>query len=155
MSVAPALYDSARAGADFGSLDESARAELASALAKVRSEGLTRPALSHSQFRYELWSKGRLLQASVLAAFFPRDARNRPYLDYFEAVAGQSAVEVAGSDDLRETISTISRGPYSPAPEGIIVALGFPGIVLDGYLRSVLFMRDAGPLDVLPAWVGQ
>lgn len=152
--VAPAIIEQARAGIAFDRLDDSVRRDLAEAVSATREDSLVNAVRGHSRFRYELWSKGRLAQTHAAASHFPGAYdRNHPYLAY----AGTRGVVPAGSagDDARSVLGTIAAAPYAPPSEAIIIAMAFPGVLVDGYLRSLLFMRDSGPLAVLPAWVGQ
>lgn len=155
-SVSSELAEQAGSGVAFDALDAHARQELARAAEATREAGLVEAVLGHSQFRYELWSKGRLAQTHAVASYFPdADDHNHPYLEFYRSPAASQADGNPDANDARHVLGGIARAPYVPATEAIIVAMPFPGVLVDGYLRSAVFMRDGSPLDILPAWVGQ
>lgn len=110
----------------------------------------------HETFVLEEWSKGRLCMCYALSHFnTPARARQMHYYDFLEWP--REVLPNGAPDDLDPRIhaATIRRDPERKFGEAAIAVAGYPNILVDGYLRSILFMRDAPITTRFPIWVGQ
>jgi len=111
---------------------------------------------AHHTYVLDIWSKGRLCQASTMVHF--GGGSQRTYIPYLDFLHGERLVSPDGAPDANDPRTEADSVPQDPTrgiPEwGCIAVNDFPNVLIDGYLRSVLFMRDAPRDALLPVWVG-
>lgn len=108
----------------------------------------------HHGFVLQLWSKGRLCQCNALQFFnTPARARPMPFYDFLNWARNTGPDGKPDPNDPRTVADTIPLGSFKITEAPIAVG-EFPNMLIDGYLRSVVFMRDAPADAMLPVWVG-
>lgn len=140
----------AEAGVGFEDIESGHRALLARVIDEVRHSAILD---YHVAYQLQNWSKGRLCQATV-AAHFNNDIAALPYYDFYLREPRTDENGATDQHDPRAQARSIQAGKPEPCAWGAITIYEFPGLIVDGYLRSVLFMRDADPHATLPVWVG-
>ena len=129
--------------------------ELVRMLDGGRGQPFASNADQHPQYICSSWTKGQLAQTWALPAYNPPDKRNPiPYYDFYIGPRNTGPGGSAEDSDARIAADKITPPADLSGHEPVIV-IGRPGayILLEGYLRSVLFMRDAGPAQRLLVWV--
>lgn len=145
------LREQSVSGVPFAQLAPWQWEKLAQALLVVRGADYMVPLDRHDHFCLEPWSKGRLCQSFVVAQFnLPQRNSFLPYYDFLNmAPADDDAL------DPRSELRRLPPGGMGPLREAPIAVEQFPCVLIDGYLRSLVFMRDAPATAVLPVWVGK
>lgn len=144
----------ARAGLRFEQLEGTDRQRLGDAIAQVRGPGLAAAMDTHATFRLENWSAARLAQCFVVSQFdLPHRARQLPYYDFLLAAEVPAIRGLMAPDDPRVRADAGPAAPFAGS-EAAVCVYPFPGVLVDGYLRGVLFFRHASPEATFPIWVG-
>jgi hypothetical protein len=136
----------------FDQLGRAQRMRLANVLDAVRTQ-LAEMADMHHSYVLDAWSKGRLAQAFAVSHFnTPSRIGHLPFLDFLNR-APEAGPD--GAPDGGDPRVVADRVTDSAMPEwGAIAVSDFPNLLIDGYLRAVLFMRHAPDSATLPVWVG-
>lgn len=142
----------AATGVAFEQLSPGQRQKLVGLLHLVRTQ-LPDTADMHHTYVLDAWSKGRLCQAFAISHFnTPSRIGHLPFLDFLNR-ARDTGPDGAPDDSDPRVVADQVRS--STAPEwGAIAVSEFPNLLIDGYLRAILFMRDAPDAATLPVWVG-
>jgi hypothetical protein len=151
----PALMRKANSGVPFANLGAREHDELVQALPLARH-----PAFIASidqcaaQYEFQRWSKGQLCHAWALPAFNPpAKIQPIPYYDFFIRRPDTGPGGQPEDTDPRVTYARAAIA-FNPHHEAVIV-VGQPGhyVLLEGTLRSVIFMNSAGNSQRLNVWV--
>lgn len=150
------LRAQALSGAPFSQVAPSHWEKLAEAIATARGASYLLAVDRHKHFRLEPWSKGRLCQSFVVAQFNPPD--RKLFLAYYDfLIAPPGLTDDGRPDELdpRAELRRLPPGGLGPLREAAVAVEDFPSLLIDGYLRSLVFMRDAPATAKLPVWVGK
>ncbi len=140
-------------GPPFETLDPAHHEILANAL-RISRAALLSELEQHDGFSLQLWSKQRLCQCSALQYFnTPARARPLPFTDFLERQSNTGSDGAPDKLDPRTAADTVPPGSLRSTEAPIAVGT-FPHMLVDGYLRSIVFMRDAPADALLPVWVG-
>jgi len=146
------LDDMAAAGVDFERMSKKHRQRLVDLLHAVRP-GLPALVDTHHGYVLDSWSKGRLCQAFAIAHF--NTPLRETYLPFFDFLNRARDTGAGGTQETSDPRVAADKVTDSTMPEwGAIAVFDFPNLLVDGYLRAVLFMRDAPNSATLPVWVG-
>jgi hypothetical protein len=150
------IYDAAAAKNPFSTLLPADHDELAKMLDRGRDPALTAMVDSSPLYRSEAWTKGQLAHTWALPAFNPPAKRSAiPYYDFYTGRPNTGPAGTAEDSDPRVAARAIPYGtPFNQSHEPVIV-IGEPGkyVLLEGYLRSIIFMRSSDPSHRLLVWV--
>jgi hypothetical protein len=150
------IHDAAAAKNPFTTLHPSDHDELVRMLDRGRDPMLTAMVDSSPMYRSEAWTKGQLAHAWALPAFNPPAKRSTiPYYDFYTGRPNTGPAGTAEESDPRVAARNIPYGtPFNQHHEPVIV-IGDPGkyVLLEGYLRSIIFMRSSDPSHRLLVWV--
>ena len=150
------IYDAAAAKNPFSTLPQSDHDELVKMLERGRDPALTAMVDSSAMYRSEAWTKGQLVHTWALPMFnTPAKQRPIPYYDFYSGRPNTGPAGIAEDSDPRVAARNIPYGtPFDQNHEPVIV-VGKPGeyVLLQGYLRSIIFMRSSDPSHRLLAWV--
>jgi hypothetical protein len=137
------LLEKARLHVPFSSLTAEERDQLLEYAPHSSRRGLMARLNNHSQYRLEHWTKSQISATRTIHAY-----DSVPYEDF---LAGSSKPGDENSD-AREAAKKL---PYYPATWEAGMVVGTPGdyILLDGYTRSVVFMKEAPRGDKFAIWV--
>jgi hypothetical protein len=147
------LDEMAARGVDFDLLQPGQKRRLAELLHLARI-GLPDIVDRHQGYMLQLWSEGRLCQASTISHFnTPAQKYFMPYFDFLHWARDIGPNGTEDPADPRIVADSVPVGAPSTSPWGAIAVAEFPNVIVDGYLRSILFMRDAPRTATLPVWV--
>lgn len=147
------LYELAAEGVDFDLLETNQKRRLAELLHLARS-GLPDIVDRHHSYVLQPWSKGRLCQAYAISHFnTPAQTHFMPYYDFLHWARDIGPNGTEDTFDPRIVADSVPAGFGTPSSWGAIAVSDFPNVIIDGYLRSVLFMRDAPLTAKFPVWV--
>lgn len=146
------LDEMAADGVDFEQLNSGHRQRLVGLLHAVRPD-LPTSVDTHHGYVLDTWSKGRLCQAFAIAHF--NTPLRKTYLPFFDFLNRARDTGPGGTPEAGDPRVAADAIAGSTVPEwGAIAVFDFPNLLIDGYLRAVLFMRDAPDSATLPVWVG-
>ncbi len=150
------IHDMAAARNPFAAITAADQNELVKMLEKGRGPEVAATIDASPHYRCEAWSKGQLCQSFALPAFNPpAKVKPIPYYDFYIGTPNTGPGGTAESSDPRVIAGAIPPGtPFQEFHEPIIVS-GSPGnyLLLEGYLRSIIFMRAAHASQRLLAWL--
>ena len=109
-----------------------------------------------STYECQAWTRGQLAQAWALPAYNPPDKKVPiPYYDFYTGVTNTGPGGLAEDSDARVAAKLIASDLPAPLDEEPAIMIGVPGLymLLEGYLRSVLFMRSSDLSRRLLVWV--
>lgn len=108
----------------------------------------------HATFVLRQWSKGELAGAFADKHFnTPQRADPLPFSDFLSWPRNTGPNGETVSSDPRVVADSLPLGTAPSTPEAPVAVAG--NRIVDGYLRCILFYRDAAPSATLPIWVGQ
>jgi hypothetical protein len=149
------IYDLAMAKNPFPALTASDQAELVKMFDRARPERAAEVDRSEL-YRCEAWTKGHLAQCWALPEFNPPTRRHPiPYYDFYLAAPNANARGGIEEEDPRAEAMRIPSGtPFNQFHEPAVVvgSLGDYHLI-EGYLRSILFMRAGDLSQRLLVWV--
>jgi hypothetical protein len=150
------LLAKATARVPFCKLPPDEQQRLAPALLAVRNEGFANN-IDGSGDTYECkaWTEDDLTRSWALPAFNPpAKAHCVPYRDFYNGEPNTGPGGTAEDSDPRVAVQKLEPQAQYQQTEPVIV-VGQPGnyILLDGYLRSLLFMKSPDKTKRLLAWV--
>ncbi len=157
VGVGPAhIHDRANAKNPFSTLMQADHDELVKMLGRGRDPTLTPNVDLSPTYRCEAWTKGQLAHAWALPAFnTPSKQRPMPYYDFYTGRPNTGPGGLAEDSDPRVAARAVPYGtPFNQQHEPVIV-IGQPGeyVLLEGYLRSIIFMRSSDASHRLLVWV--
>jgi hypothetical protein len=144
----------ALAGTPFEDLPPDCHQILGDAVTATRTR-LIRLMEQHRRFVLKHWSKHELAN-SYADAYFNTPRREIPlrFGDFLRWPRGTGPDGRPAMDDPRIVADGIAPGTV-PFTDAAPIAVGSGGdLIVDGYLRCILFMRDAPASARLPVWVG-
>jgi len=150
------LLEKTAAGIPFCRLSGEEQKQLATALHAAKTEAYI-SSVDHSAETYECngWTEHDLMEAWALPLFnFPDQRECIPYRDFYQVGVDAAAGIHLGEGDPRVAARSVPvAGRYEQA-EAVIV-IGHPGeyLLLEGYLRSLLFMKSPDKSKRLLAWL--
>ena len=139
----------------FDSLLAAEQDELVRMLDGGRGQPFASNVDQHPEYICSGWTKGQLAQTWALPAYNPPAKRDPiPYYDFYIGPRNTGPGGSAEDSDARIAADKITPPADLSRHEPVII-IGRPGvyILLEGYLRSVLFMRDANPVQRLLVWL--
>lgn len=144
----------ARARMGFDELAPGDRQRLADAIAQVRGPGLAAAVDEHDGFRLEHWTAARLAQCFVVSQFdLPHRERHVPFYDFLLATEVPALSRLMAPDEPR-VLAGMAPNLQLDGLEAAVAVYPFPNVLVDGYLRSILFFRHGTPDARFPIWVG-
>lgn len=148
----PDLLASAQRGDDFSAVDQKHWATLSTLLTKARpGEYLHLDLLKWSRFKCAYWTKADLDEALAIRAFNKQQNRPLPYVDFFQRTPDTGPNETAENSDPRiEAFRTPDTLQTQPA---VAVLCGSKYLLVDGYLRSIIFRRQRDLSLRFAVWV--
>lgn len=151
-SLSTSLRDKVAKQADFSDLLLSERAELVHMLSSGPRNGLAAMLDSVETFRCSAWSKDDLGRVWAIRAFDPNGKQHIiPYLSF---LAGPRLAN--DPNDPRSTADQVATTtPFKQDTPGIVTSLSSVPVLVDGYCRSVLFMRSENTHERFLVWVPQ
>jgi hypothetical protein len=137
------LLEKARLHVPFSSLTADERAQLLDYAPNSSRRGLMARLGNHANYRLEQWDKSQVSATRTTQAY-----GSVPY-DEFLAGGCKPGEEAT---DAREAAKTL---PYYPGTceAGMVVCKPGDYMLLDGYTRSVVFMKEAPPGATFAVWV--
>jgi|SRR5271154_1225894 len=137
------ILEKARLHVPFSSLTAEERDQLLEYAPHSSRRGLMGRLNNHSQYRLEHWEKSQISAIRTIHAY-----GSVPYEDF---LAGSSKP----GDEAIDAREAAKKLPYYPATWEAGMVVGKPGdyILLDGYTRSVVFMKEAPRGDKFSIWV--
>jgi len=109
-----------------------------------------------STYECQAWTRGQLAQVWALPAYNPPAKKTPvPYYDFYIGAPNTGPGGTAEDSDARVAAKRIPLDLPPPPDEEPVIMISVPGayILLEGYLRSVLFMRSADLSRRLLVWV--
>jgi hypothetical protein len=131
-------------GTPFAALPRDALPLLAGALRAVRIAGFVDGLDASPSYRLTGLAKRQLLRLWVIPLFSPGGQSPARYALFY---AGRPL----DAGDPRALLAGRPAGPHRPGPPVIVGAFHDGGRLVEGYFRSLVFMRDAPPDALLPA----
>lgn len=151
------LHDMAASGQPFSNLQIEDWPELVVMLVAGRNPQFVGQVDSSPSYVCEGWDQNRLLSARALSLFNP--GGNRLPISYRDFYAGQPLVAADGQPDASDPRAAIASivipQEYSQDEPVIVIDDGDHYLLLEGYLRSLLFMRSLDRTAELLVWVPQ
>lgn len=150
------LLEKAAAGIPFCRLSADEQARLIPALHVAKTEAYI-SSVDQASNTYECkgWTEGDLMNSWALSLFNRPEKRVCiPYRDFYHGHPGADPAVDLDDGDPRVAVLTVPPEADYRQLEPVIV-IGKPGeyILLEGYLRSILFMRSRDKSKRLLAWV--
>lgn len=151
------LVQKAQSSVPFDALTQSERDELVQALLVSRHPTFVANIdQSAPKYQFQQWTKGQLCQTWALPAFnAPAKAEAQPYYDFFIRWPDTGPSGEPEDSDPRVVFAR-SAILFDPNHEPVIF-VGQPSryVLIEGTLRSVIFMHSPGNAFRLNAWVPQ
>lgn len=150
VNLSAGLRDRASKKADFSDLLPSERAELVRMLSSGPRNGLAASLDAIETFQCSAWSKEELVRIWAISAFDPNGKQHIiPYLSF---LAGPRLSN--DPNDPRSAADLVATTiPFKQDTPGIVTSLSSVPVLVDGYCRSVLFMRSENTLERFLVWV--
>lgn len=150
------VFEYARANKPFEELDESDTSHLVTMNEHYRA-GFQEALATSEVYECAAWTKDELSRVLTIPVLDPqRKNRNVPFLSYAIAPPFRrpdGTVEMTDPRAVAETIPLDKRTlQHEPVPA---IRVNGRYMLLDGYLRSILFMRSEDPDATLLAWIPQ
>ncbi len=135
------LLEKAQLHIPFSSLTADEQAQLLEYAPNSSRRGLMGRLAGYALYRLEHWDKSQLLATHTTHAF-----GSVPYADFFAADP---------ADDANDPRAAAKHLPYYPGTWEAAIAVQEHGgfMLIDGYTRSVVFMKEAPDGARLPVWV--
>jgi hypothetical protein len=150
------LLQKAAAGIAFCQLDAVERRRLQAAL-QVAKTGPYIESVDGSADAYECkaWSEDDLMNAWALSLFnLPEKSQCIPFRDFYRVEPNTDAWLLLDDGDPRVAVRAVPTAvPYQQSEPVIIIGRAGEYLLLEGYLRSLLFMKSPDPSKRLLAWV--
>ena len=150
------IHDMAAAKNPFSVLTPADHDELVKMLERGRHPEFTSYVDGSPMYRCEAWTKGQLAHTWALPVFdAPAKKKLVPYYDFYIGTPNTGAGGTAEDSDPRVAARTIPQGtPFNQAHEPVVI-VGKPDqyVLVEGYFRSILFMRFGDLSQRLLAWV--
>jgi hypothetical protein len=136
------LLDKAQSHIPFASLSPQEHAQLLEYAPNSSRRGLMGRLAAHATYHLEHWTKPQLSAAHTTHHF-----GDLPYDKFFAA-----AYTPGDKDDPHEAAKSL---PYYPGTWEAAMAVGHPGnyMLVDGYTRSLVFMRQAAADATFAIWI--
>jgi hypothetical protein len=149
------IHDAAATGRPFSQLMPADIDELVTLLPRVREREFLDAVDAHPSYRCKALTRGQVAQLHVLPTFWPKGhvpTAYMPYMDFYFQTFGR------GNVGPRSDPRVIAHGIDPSAPLGeqepvIVIRVGRRHLLIEGYLRSVLFMRHPDRNLRLRAWL--
>lgn len=150
--ISQAILDCADNHAAFEDVDKSHWAELDSLLDRARpNEQLHTLLRQWPSFECARWSKGDFASVLAIPAFNKAQGRPFPYIDFYNGLPDTGANQRAEESDPR--VQAFRTPDYPQTEPGVAQLLNGQLILVDGYLRSIIFMRQKNPDLRFAVWV--
>lgn len=150
---APAhLLASAQRGEAFSTVDQKHWATLSTLLDKARpAEYLHRDLLTWRRFKCAYWTQADLDGALAIHAFNKQQGIPLPYAEFFQRTPDTGLNQTAENSDPRvQAFRTPDTLQSQPA---VAVLCNSRYLLVDGYLRSIIFRRQRDPNLRFAVWV--
>jgi hypothetical protein len=151
------LLDAVRRGDLFDTIGPQEWPTLSQLLDHARpNEYLHRELLKWPKFRCAYWSASELDSALAIRAFnMPHQAAPFPYKDFYAGLPNTGTNgTVWGFSEPSDPRVQAFRTPDAPQSEpGVAIEFQSQYLLVDGYLRSVVFRRQRDPLLRFAVWV--
>lgn len=146
------LLSSAKQGDAFSTIDQKHWATLSNLLDQARpSEYLHRELLKWSSFQCANWTQAELDGALAIRAFNKLQGIPLPYADFYERTPDTGPNQTAENSDPRVQAF---RSPDTPqAQPAVAILFNSRYLLVDGYLRSIIFRRQRDPDLRFAVWV--
>jgi hypothetical protein len=144
-----AVVDLADRSTRFGDLPRSELPELAAALEAVRPPAFVDLVRRYGADRYECvhWRLSQVLNCRTLPQY-----GTVPFYTFLAQPMARDAANEPRRSDPRYVANAVPESEVSAVAEpAIAVVIGKHPILVDGYLRTILWLRKPG--DALPVWV--
>ncbi|MGJ4905499.1 hypothetical protein ACQR0V_28305 [Bradyrhizobium sp. HKCCYLS2058] len=146
------LQKLAEGGARFEELPDADKDILAS-IAEKRQSGFLQNVTGVNEFVCEEWTREDLLKTDVIPALSPKKDRVIPYSEFITNPSFTVGGKPEWSDPRHSADSWPKDKPFSQDEPALAVTRGGKKILLDGYGRSVIFMRHGKDTDRFLVWV--
>lgn len=151
-NAAERLQKLAKDGARFENLPETDKDILAS-IAEKRHSNFLQNVAGVKEFICEEWTREDLLESDVIQTLSPNKDRIIPYREFINNPPIMIDGEPEWSDPRYSADSWQTGKPFSQDEPALAVRFGEKKILLDGYGRSVLFMRHGRDTDRFFVWM--
>ncbi|MFK4625709.1 hypothetical protein ABIF50_009015 [Bradyrhizobium diazoefficiens] len=148
------LQDFAQNGGKFADVSDADK-DILAAIAEKRQPGFLDAVKGVKEFVCEEWTKQDLLDTMVIPALSPKKDHNIPYSDFIK----NPPYMVGGKPEWSDPRHSAESWPQGKAftQDEPAVAMNYPGtskkMLLDGYGRSVIFMRYGKDNDRFLVWM--
>jgi hypothetical protein len=147
------LQEKAAAGIPFSDLHEGDWNQLVRMLSVGHNENYVMSIDICDRYVCKAWTKDRLAQVWAVSDFNPLEKRCIPYMVFYESPPNTGPDGSPQDDDPRVAARAIPHDlPFDQKEPVIVVRMDGFDILLEGYLRSILFMRSNDPAAVLLVW---
>lgn len=138
-------YVGTTSAAQFEDLTPAEKTALVNALVGYRGDFVNH-ARQYAKYELQDWTKPQLERAYTVSRMAPNRNSNIPFLSFLACPRFQE------ESDPRVQADRISFDtPFDPEPI-IVVRPQSLNILLEGYLRAVLFMRSSNPGETIKVW---
>jgi hypothetical protein len=150
--VKQAILDCAVNHAAFDDVDRSHWPELDRLLGLARpGEYLHGDLNQWSLFKCSHWTKTELENALAIRAFNKPNPDPLPYIDFYKGLPNTGANQRAEDSDPR--VQAFRTPDYPQAEPAVAQLVNGKNLLVDGYLRSIIFMRQDKPELRFAVWV--
>jgi hypothetical protein len=146
------LQSTAKGGARFDDLPESDKDTLVSLIAR-RQPGFMQDIAGVKEFICEAWSRDDLMKTITIRAMSPSKTQNILYSDFIKNPPHLEGGKPEWSDPRHSGDSWPANKPFSQDEPGIAIIHNGHKILVDGYGRSVIFVRHGKPDEKFLVWV--
>lgn len=146
------LLAAAQQGDAFSTVDRNDWATLSALLDQARpGEYLHRDLLKWTSFECAYWTQADLDCALAIPAFNKQQGKPLPYADFFQRTPDTGPQQMAENSDPRvQAFRTPDSAQQQPA---VAVLFNSQYLLVDGYLRSIIFRRQRNPQIRFAVWV--
>jgi hypothetical protein len=146
------LLASAKRGDAFSTVDRSQWVTLSNLLDRARpGEYLHRDLLKWSKFRCAHWTKEDLDGALAISAFNKQQQRPLTYVDFYQRTPDTGINQTAENSDPR--VQAFRTPDTLQAEPAVAILHNSQYLLVDGYLRSIIFRRQRDPDLRFAVWV--
>lgn len=149
---AQGLRQKAVEGVPFDVLPSEDVVLLADLMKSARNAGFVGIVERHPTYEVTGWTREQLFSAFALPVFNPQ--RVNQIFPYSEFLRGLPKPDANGNPDTTDPRTAVSQllEPLAYLEPGIIIDLGVP-VLLDGYFRSLAYLKFPPEDGLLPVWV--